>query len=202
MHKQVSRFSLPVFRTFLLLSVVFLSSCALLGPKHGYVSHQLEDDSLVIQSEFGEVRFTALPGEAIEVHYLQTDVKQLPSFAKEETLQSVKPQVEDQQTSISFISGELTAVIDKSDLSVDFYRGSEFLVRQDDYFLSRKKRGFEFELDATEKIMGGGERVLGMDRRGHRMPLYNRAHYGYTLESDQMYFGLPVVLSDKHYALI
>ena len=193
---------MAAFRTLLLLSVVFLSSCALLGPKHNYVSHQLEDDSLVIQSEFGEVRFTALPGEAIEVHYLQTDVKQLPSFAKDESLQVVKPKVEDQQTSISFINGELTAVINKSDLSVGFYRGSEFLVRQDDYFLSRKKRGFDFELDDTEKIMGGGERVLGMNRRGHRMPLYNRAHYGYTLESDQMYFGLPVVLSDKHYALL
>ncbi|RLA48825.1 MAG: hypothetical protein DRQ98_14365, partial [Gammaproteobacteria bacterium] len=81
MHKQASRFTHPIFKILFLLSVVFLSSCALTGkgPSHSYISHQLQDDSLVIQSEIGEVRFTALPGEAIEVHYLQTDIKQLPS---------------------------------------------------------------------------------------------------------------------------
>ena len=196
--------ALPTFKTFLLLSFVFLSSCALTGkgPSHSYISHQLQDDSLIIQSEIGEVRFTALPGEAIEVHYVQTDVKQLPSFAKDESLQPVRPEIEVHESTISLVNGELTAVIEKSDLSVSFYRDSKHLVTQSDYFLNRKKRGFDFELDDTEKIMGGGERVLGMDRRGHRMPLYNRAHYGYTLESDQMYFGLPVVLSDKHYALL
>ena len=204
MQKMAARFTLPVFKTLLLLSVVFLSSCALTGkgPSQSYVSHHLKDDSLVIQSEIGEVRFTALPGEAIEVHYIQTDVKQLPSFAKDESLQPVKPEIEVQETTISLVNGELTAVIEKSDLSVSFYRDSKHLVTQSDYFLNRKKRGFDFELDDTEKILGGGERVLGMDRRGHRMPLYNRAHYGYTLESDQMYFGLPVVLSDKHYAVL
>jgi len=204
MHKQVSRFTHPIFKVLFLLSVVFLSSCALTGkgPSLSYISHQLQDDSLVIQSEIGEVRFSALPGEAIEVHYLQTDVKQLPSFAKDESLQSVKPKIVVRESTISLVNGELTAVIEKSDLSVSFYRDSKHLVTQSNYFLNRKKRGFDFELDDTEKIMGGGERVLGMDRRGHRMPLYNRAHYGYTLESDQMYFGLPVVLSNKHYAVL
>lgn len=57
----------------------------------------------------------------------------------------------------SLVSGELTAVIEKSDLSVSFYRDSKHLVTQSDYFLNRKKRGFDFELDDTEKIMGGGE---------------------------------------------
>jgi oligosaccharide 4-alpha-D-glucosyltransferase len=202
MQKTATRSPLQVFKTLLLLSFVFLSSCALLDSKHTYISHQVQDDSLIIQSEFGEVRFTALPGEAIEVHYLQAGVSQLPSFAKEESLRPVKPVIEVQPSWIALINGGLTAVIDKSDLSVGFYRGSELLVRQDDYFLNRKKRGFSFELDETEKIMGGGERVLGMDRRGFRMPLYNRAHYDYSLESNQMYFGLPVVLSNKHYALL
>ena len=43
----------------------------------------------------------------------------------------------------------------------------------------------------SEKLLGGGQRVLGMDRRGRRMPLYNRAAYGYnTADRDQMYYGL------------
>jgi oligosaccharide 4-alpha-D-glucosyltransferase len=34
------------------------------------------------------------------------------------------------------------------------------------------------------------------------MPLYNRAHYGYTTESNQMYYSLPAVMSSNHYAII
>jgi oligosaccharide 4-alpha-D-glucosyltransferase len=34
------------------------------------------------------------------------------------------------------------------------------------------------------------------------MPLYNRAHYGYGTESNQMYYGLPAVMSDKKYAVV
>ncbi|MEI8647383.1 glycoside hydrolase family 31 protein [Paraglaciecola sp. Hal342] len=41
-----------------------------------------------------------------------------------------------------------------------------------------------------------------MDRRGQRFPLYNKAHYGYTTESKQMYFGLPAVMSSNKYVLI
>jgi len=204
MQKQMTRFDYPAIKAVLLLVLIFLSSCASLEqtPSHGYISHRLQDDALIIQSSFGEVRFTPLAGDAIEVHYLQTDVRQLPSFAKDESLRAIKPDIEVEEFSISLMNGDLTAVIDKSDLSVRFYRGSEHLLTQLDYFLDNEKRGFDFQLDDTEKIMGGGERVLGMDRRGHRMPLYNRAHYGYTLESKQMYFGLPVILSDKHYAVL
>lgn len=41
-----------------------------------------------------------------------------------------------------------------------------------------------------------------MDRRGHRLPLYNKADYGYTTQSNQMYFGLSAVLSNHQYGLI
>jgi len=196
--------TVPKIITLVLISVVFLSSCALTGksPSHSYVSHKIKGDSLLIQFESGSVKFTALPGDALEVHYLQTAVKQLPSFGKNDSLVTVKPTIGIQESSITLVNGKLSAVIDKSDLSVDFYHGTEFLVTQSDYFKTRKKRGFDFELDDSEKIMGGGERVMGMNRRGQRMPLYNRAHYGYSLESEQMYFSLPVVLSDKHYTVL
>ena len=50
--------------------------------------------------------------------------------------------------------------------------------------------------------MGGGQRVLGMDRRGFRMPLYNRAHYAYETESRQMYYGLPAIMSSDKYVIV
>ena len=62
--------------------------------------------------------------------------------------------------------------------------------------------GFRFKLQPQEKILGGGQRVLGMDRRGQKMPLYNRAHYGYETESNQMYYGLPAIMSSNKYIIV
>jgi len=64
------------------------------------------------------------------------------------------------------------------------------------------RHGFRFKLTKQEQLLGTGERVLGMNRRGHRLPLYNKAHYGYTTESTQMNFGLPAVMSTNKYILL
>jgi len=50
--------------------------------------------------------------------------------------------------------------------------------------------------------MGTGQRVLGMDRRGHKLPLYNKASYGYTTQAEQMYYSLPAVVSSNKYLLL
>lgn len=59
----------------------------------------------------------------------------------------------------------------------------------------------QFNLEADEVLYGGGARVLGMNRRGNRLPLYNRAHYGYETRSELMNFTLPIVISSKKYLI-
>lgn len=59
----------------------------------------------------------------------------------------------------------------------------------------------EFNLDAKEILYGGGARVLGMNRRGNKLQLYNRAHYGYENKAELMNFCIPLVLSSKKYAI-
>ncbi len=45
--------------------------------------------------------------------------------------------------------------------------------KQDDFETIR------FNLTKDEVLYGAGARALGMNRRGNRLALYNRAHYGY-----------------------
>ncbi|EDP71284.1 glycosyl hydrolase, family 31 [Flavobacteriales bacterium ALC-1] len=59
----------------------------------------------------------------------------------------------------------------------------------------------EFNLTEDEVLYGGGSRALGMNRRGHRLPLFNRAHYGYETHSELMNFTLPIVLSSNQYMI-
>ncbi len=59
----------------------------------------------------------------------------------------------------------------------------------------------EFNLTEDEVLYGGGARALGMNRRGHRLPLYNRAHYGYETHSELMNYTMPIVLSSNKYMI-
>lgn len=59
----------------------------------------------------------------------------------------------------------------------------------------------QFNLHKDEVLYGGGARALGMNRRGNRLQLYNKAHYGYGTRSELMNFTLPIVASSKMYMI-
>ena len=59
----------------------------------------------------------------------------------------------------------------------------------------------DFSISKEEVLYGGGARVLGMNRRGNRLALYNRADYGYETRSELMNFTLPIILSSNKYML-
>jgi len=58
-----------------------------------------------------------------------------------------------------------------------------------------------FNLTVDEVLYGAGARALGMNRRGKRLPLFNRAHYGYQNYSELMNFTMPIVLSSQQYMI-
>jgi alpha-glucosidase (family GH31 glycosyl hydrolase) len=66
---------------------------------------------------------------------------------------------------------------------------------------NKETEKIEFNLKADEVLYGAGARALGMNRRGKRLPLYNRAHYGYETSSELMNFTIPLVISSKKYMI-
>jgi len=189
-----------------LIAAVFLTA-SLFSPALAefgeYQSHKLDGQTLVVQTDIGELRITAVDEAAFEVHYVETDSKQLPSFAIADEPPEVLLAITDSEHSLAVAIDGLTAVISKSPVRVDYSSDGESLFSEEQgYFSNDNARGFRFQLDAGEKILGGGERVLGMDRRRHRMPLYNRAHYGYETESSQMNYSLPAVMSSDRYMIV
>ena len=187
-----------------LLFAVFFAAAPSLADFGQYQSHTLDGQSLVIVSDLGELRITPVDNAAFEVHYQETGVKQLPSFAiAKGGPPDVVSAISETESTIAFMIDGLTAVVEKSPVSVSFVRDGEVLVAEEHgYFAYDTVRGFRFALDESEKILGGGQRVMGMDRRGQRMPLYNKASYGYETEADQMYFGLSAVMSSDKYMIV
>jgi oligosaccharide 4-alpha-D-glucosyltransferase len=168
-----------------------------------YQSHTVEKSTLVILTDQGKVSINARSKQAFEVFYEPTDTKQLPSFALINLKYDTQLQLINSINTLKITTGTLTAVIEKSPLRIRYFQGEKLLLEEESgLFLQDTIRGFRFKLQPEEKLIGGGQRVLGMDRRGHRLPLYNKASYGYTTEADQMYFGLSAVMSSRQYALI
>ena len=168
-----------------------------------YLAHELTDGSLVVTTDIGVLRITALDDAAFEVHYVEVGVKQLPSFALAGTPAAVTTAVSETDQSLAFAVDGLIAVINKAPVRIDYASQGEILVSEEHgYFAHETVRGFRFKLDDGEKILGGGQRVLGMDRRGKRMPLYNKASYGYETEAEQMYYSIPAVMSSDKYMIV
>ena len=70
-----------------------------------------------------------------------------------------------------------------------------------DNIIADETECIEFNLTAEELLFGGGARALGMNRRGNKLPLFNKAHYGYETRSELMNFTIPLVYSSKMYAI-
>ena len=182
----------------------FIVSTSALAEFGTYQSHSLEGQSLQVHSDAGLLSITLHNPQALEVHYQPKGVKQLPSFA----IASDRPEpteftVKDSADEVSFGTKMLTVVVNKEPLRLRFTRHGKPLVEEEaGLFVQDSLRGFRFKLPTQEKILGGGQRVMGMNRRGQRMPLYNKAHYGYETESQQMYYGLPAILSSNKYMVV
>ena len=103
---------------------------------------------------------------------------------------------------VKFATTGITVVIQKSPFKISYiYKEREFLSEKMGYSKKDSTETLNFNLDPTEKLYGGGARALGMNRRGNRLQLYNRAQYGYETRAELMNFCIPMVLSSKIYAI-
>lgn len=167
------------------------------------ISAQYTKQYVELQISDGPVRITPLNEGTVEVYYQPDGVDQLPSFALPENAVPFKEAKWNiVEKGYELLLPNLRVHIQSTPYKLSFYNNSGLLSEEEvGLFHYETLRGFRFTLSENEKIMGGGQRVLGMDRRGHRLPLYNKAHYGYNGESKQMYYGLPAIMSDKKYLI-
>ena len=161
------------------------------------------DNSLTLSTDKGTVRVRFLNPESVEVFYQPTGMAQLDSFALVESRSAGTAVLTERKGIVEFGTAALKVHIDRAPLRIRFEKeGKTLLAENGGLQLTETSRGFNFALQPQEKLMGTGQRVLGMDRRGHKLPLYNKASYGYTTKAEQMYYSLPAVVSSNKYLLL
>lgn len=116
----------------------------------------------------------------------------------------------------TFVNGDgISIKVEYKPFQIKYYYEDQIVSEKRGYFKSDHKpmdlvkdnivydktEKIEFNLTNDEILFGGGARALGMNRRGNRLPLCNRAHYGYGEYSKLMNFTIPVVISSKKYMI-
>ena len=117
---------------------------------------------------------------------------------------------------VNYKSEGIEVRIQKSPFKISYlYKGKEITSEKQGYFKSKhialenvkgniiadETEKIQFNLTADEVLYGGGARALGMNRRGNRLALYNRAQYGYETHAELMNFTIPIVISSKKYMI-
>ena len=110
--------------------------------------------------------------------------------------------LDEDEKSATIITDGLKVEITKSPFQISYYfKGKLITSEKAGYVKNDSLETIEFNLTKDEVLYGGGARALGMNRRGNRLQLYNRAHYGYETHSELMNFTLPIVLSSNKYMI-
>ena len=174
----------------------------------------LEKATLNIDTDTNDFTISALHDSGFQVTYLTDDngtpYANLSSMAlPESALTGVKNkkandvELVETETTLILKLNNIAAHVDKATHTISYSVNGKIVAKeQGGLSISSDGVSLSFALDENEKLYGGGQRVLGMDRRGHSMPLYNKAHYGYTTSSNQMYFGMSAVMSSKNYSVL
>ncbi|GGB85737.1 alpha-glucosidase [Flavobacterium suaedae] len=116
--------------------------------------------------------------------------------------EKVKLKFKDKKDKITFATKGVEVVIEKSPFRISYYYGDKLLLSEKEGYVKKDSTEvLQFNLSTEEALYGGGARALGMNRRGNRLQLYNRAHYGYGDRSELLNFTMPLVLSSKIYAV-
>ena len=128
-------------------------------------------------------------------------------FNKESHAVVLKPKltlrkVETNENDVQYISSGIKITIQKQPFQISYsYKGEPIISEKTGYQKIDNGEAIQFNLTQDEVLYGGGARALDMNRRGHRLQLYNRAHYGYETHSELMNYTMPLVISSKLYAI-
>lgn len=168
-----------------------------------YLNHVAKENALEISTSDGSYLIQFYSEEIAETTFVPNG--ETPSDSSHAVVmipEKTKTELTDQPASINYKTKGLEVVISKNPFQISyFYKGKSLLSEKIGYQKSQDKESIDFNLTPSEALYGGGARVLGMNRRGNRLELYNRAHYGYETRSELMNFTMPIVMSSKIYAV-
>lgn len=184
---------------FLIASVSFAQNA-----DRKYLSHSWKNNILEIKVNDGTYLIQPYSDKIIETSFIPNGETFNPkSEAVAKTPESGWASFSKSHDDLKLITKGISVVINKSPFKITYSNHGKVLLSEKAGYtkVNDSNQTLSFNLDKTEVLYGGGARALGMNRRGNRLQLYNRAHYGYETRAELMNFCIPMVISSKLYAV-
>jgi len=187
------------------LNVLLLMSFSLFAqnPERIFRDVAKTESGVEVSTNDGKYIFRYFTPEVVETAFIPSGEEYMEkSHAVVLEPQAVNFTVSEEKDTVIIDSEGLDIVVSKMPFQVTyFFEGEKVISEKTGYSKGEELEKIDFNLTEAEVLMGGGARALGMNRRGNRLELYNRAHYGYETKSELLNFTLPVVLSSEKYLL-
>jgi oligosaccharide 4-alpha-D-glucosyltransferase len=168
-----------------------------------YLSHTWKNNVLEIKTSDGYYIIKPYSTKIVETSFIPNGETFNPnSHAVIKTSEKVKAKLTTTKNTLDITTTGITITIKKAPFQISYFNSRDELFSEKlGYTKKDSTETISFNLDDSEVLYGGGARALGMNRRGNRLQLYNRAHYGYETKAELMNFCIPIVLSSNRYAI-
>lgn len=168
-----------------------------------YKSHELDGNSLLIQTNHGQVELIPYTSNIIEIKHHEDSIPERDSSdAVILEPQIVATSVSENNIWLIFATDSLEILVHKSPLYLSYnYQGDTILKESNGFFQRTDNNGLRFSIDKNEKLYGLGERAIDFSLVGHRYILYNRPKYGYEYPTLNLNYSVPLVVSSNKYML-
>ncbi|RUT79656.1 glycoside hydrolase family 31 protein [Ancylomarina longa] len=195
-------------RYFLTSALLFAAICVALtseaqNSNRIYQSYHKDNNQLIVVTNEGNYAIQFYDNNIVETSFIpKGEVCQKASTAVVMIPEKGIGKLVDKDSLLVFQSHGLAVLISKKPFGISYdYKNKRLIAEKNGYVKTDSSENIDFNIDKSEVLYGGGARVLGMNRRGYRLKLYNRADYGYGTHSELMNYSMPLVISSKKYAV-
>ncbi len=168
-----------------------------------FVSLNQKNALIEIKTNDGSYQIKPYSAKIVETSFIpKGEVYNPNSHAVVLNPENVEFYVTENENSIQLKTSGIRVEIRKNPFQILYYYKNKLLISErKGYLKTTEFETLDFNLTTDEILYGGGARALGMNRRGNRLQLYNRAHYGYETRSELMNFTMPLLYSSNLYAV-
>ncbi|MCS6821287.1 MAG: DUF4968 domain-containing protein [Microscillaceae bacterium] len=167
-----------------------------------FQNYSFKDNILTLQVSDGTIYIQPYTSQIVEVKFVSKLQKAIDSsHAVILQPQKIKAKLNSTKQDISLETEGISVRVQKKPFQIQFFYKNNFLTQEREGFFTTKDslKGVQLQLNALEALYGTGSRAMPFNRRGNRLELYNKPHYGYENDAPLMNYSLPVVLSTQKY---
>lgn len=185
---------------FLLFIAFALNSIA----QRKYLSYSQNEGTIYVKVSDGTYEFTPYHKKIMHTQFTPDSLTiKTYHFGVVQKPEKVKFLIKDKSDELWIETPGIKVKISKSPFNIEYLYHSNYIISEKNgYTITDTCQQIDFNLNNDEILYGGGARALGMNRRGYKLHLYNRAHYGYQTHSELMNYTLPMVISSNLYSVL